>query len=116
MSKHGIDLSTGPDVRVRRKLRRAVRLAAQKTLATLPEVVAVLMADVDGERRMVTILADRSDEVIRRVAKQELALMRELGGVGFDFWTAPVDRRPDYQAAGYESIWERQRRADASAT
>jgi hypothetical protein len=116
MKKHGVELPVEPPVRGRRRLARRLRAAVEKTIATLPEVVAVLVGDEDGERRLVTVLAKRTDETIGRVAGQELALMRELGGVGFDFWTVPVDRWAAYRTEGYTTLWERPHSADPRAT
>ncbi len=107
MKKHGVELPVEPSLRGRRRLARRLRAAVEKTVATVPGVVAVLTGDGDGERRLVTVLSHRSDEAIMDVAGQELALMRELGGVGFDFWTAPEAHLRSYLDAGYSVVFEK---------
>jgi hypothetical protein len=116
MEKHGVEFPVEPSLRRRGRAGLRLRAAVEKTIATLPEVVAVLTGDEDGERRLVTVLAERTDETIGRVARQELALMRDLGGVGFDFWTVPLDRWAAYRTEGYTTVWERPHRADPRAT
>lgn len=86
---------------------RKLSAAVGKTIATVPEVVAVLTGDEEDGPRLVTVLAERTDETIGRVAAQELTLMRELGGVGFDFWTAPEAHLRSYRDAGYTTVFER---------
>jgi len=81
--------------------------AVEKTIATLPEVVAVLGLPTDGAIRVVTLLASRTDEAILRVAEQELALMDEMPALGFDFRTADADDLGAYVTDGFAPIVER---------
>ena len=112
MAKHGIELPTRRQVQERRRFYRSTCSAVQRTLGTLPQVVAVLLSTEDGEPRLVTVLSERSDEAILRVADQELALMGALGGIGFDFWTAEEGDLPSYLDAGYAVVFEKQEHDD----
>jgi len=87
---------------------RKARLAVRNTLATLPEVVAVLWSTTDEGVHLVTILSDRSDEAILRVAEKEWDLMGEMHQLCFDFRTALVDDLDAYLAEGYVPVIEKQ--------
>lgn len=97
-------------------LRRALGAAVDETLAKLPEVIAVLGYPLDGTIRVVSILSDRSDEAILRVAEQELALMVKLENFLFDFRTAGLDRMETYLLAGYTPVLEKAEHAESGPT
>ena len=82
--------------------------AVEKTLATLPEVVAVLGHRGEDGIHLVTILSERSDDVILRVAEKEWDLMGEMHQLCFDFRTALVDDLDAYLAEGYVPVIEKQ--------
>lgn len=80
--------------------------AVKKTLGTVPEVMAVLSATTAEGTCIVTVLSQRSDDAILRVAEQELALMDRMRGLGFDFRTAHVKDMDAYIADGYVPLLE----------
>ena len=114
MAEQAMELLTQRQVQRARDFWRRARLCVQETLATVPEVLSVLASVGDGERQLVSILSDGSDEVILRLADQELALMDALDA-GFDFRCAGPETRADYEAAGYVVIMEREHDAHAGA-
>jgi hypothetical protein len=90
-------------------LRPRAAEAISKTLATLPEVTAVLWAAVNRVVRIVTVLSERSVKTIAAVAEQELRLMDEMVKFSFEFRTADESRLEAFFKAGYVPVLEERR-------
>jgi hypothetical protein len=87
-------------------LRPAVAEAVRDTLALVPEVSWILWAMVGDHARLVSLLSEGTDDIMLRVADQELALMDRLSEFAFEFRMAPEERLADFVEAGYSPVVE----------
>ncbi|MBM4041273.1 MAG: hypothetical protein FJ290_22450 [Planctomycetes bacterium] len=98
-------------------LQPAGAAALRRTVGGLTEVDAVLWAMEAQHIRVVTALADYSDQTLERVAEKELELMDALPEFLLEFRVVPSERVPAFLRAGYLVVLEqRTERTDAGET
>lgn len=108
-------IGRAPGYRYLLALKPAAAEAVRETLALVPEVICVLWATIGGHVRIVTLVAETTDDVMLRVADQELALMDRLAEFSFEFRIAPQERFDTFVAAGYTPVLQVMTNADAEA-